>query len=144
MLQHWKPLPQDEEIEIMNNTNNIKLTIDKLHRVFTLLDFPEDKRRNLLAELLESVITLAGARIVQQNPTLQEKVKELDQKDLTSEDRAKLDSIFDDTTKDLFAKELQALLDEYIHELISTVNGNKKTQILEVWSTATTTSSEQI
>lgn len=142
LLQQWKLLPQDEEI--MNNANNTKLTIDKLHQVFAILDFLDDKGKELLAELLESVIILAGAKVTEKNPSLQEIAKELKQEDLTSGDKAKLDNIFDDSTKDLFAKELQTLLDEYINKLNSTVNDYKKKQILEIWNVASVTSSEQI
>lgn len=112
--------------------NNPQSAIDKLNQIFSLLNFTEDKKKELLAELLEGVVTLAGARTGEQNPALLEKAEELKTQDSASQEA--LVDMFDNATKDAFTKELQTLLNEYIAKLNSTVNDDKKKQILEIWN----------
>lgn len=95
--------------------------LEKLKQVFDVLDFSQEEKEKLLSELLDGVFTLAMAKTLKENPDLAEK--------LTPD---KLDSL-DPHLQSMFAEELQALLDDYISKLVTTVDLDKKQRIQDLW-----------
>jgi hypothetical protein len=116
----------------MNDTTPALL--EKFKLVFDVLNFSEDKKEKLFAELLDGIFALAMTKIIQKNPDLGEKLKSVNMQNLTSDRLDSLNTTWDPSTEALFAEELHKILSEYIVEVTATVDDSKKQRIQEIWA----------
>ena len=107
--------------------------LDKLKLVFDVLDFPQDKKENLYTELLNGTFTLAMAKTIKENPTLTEKLKTFDIQNLTTDKVNSLNALFDTSTEAGFTQELNKIFNNYVGEICTTVDEDKKQKIQTIW-----------
>lgn len=113
---------------------NILFLVEKIKQVLSLLGFSEEKKEEIFSELIDGVFKLALARTLEKRPDMAEKLKSIDTNSLTFENTTSLDSVFDQDTQSLFIKELTAIFDDYITQLVDNVDESKKGQIKEIWA----------
>lgn len=112
----------------------IPVLLEKLKLVFDVLNFPQGKKEKLLSELLDGSFTLAMTKTIKGNPDLEKKLKEINTQNLIADKPDSLSEVISSKNYSQFANELQAILNDYISEISTTVDANRKQKIQGIWN----------
>lgn len=107
--------------------NNLEKALPKLDKIFDVAGIPEESKKQLIPTLVDAAVLLAGQRIAKARPDLKAEIDTMDT------DEPDISGLIDDDTKNLFVEEIVKILDEYIVELVKTVDTDKKKQIFDIW-----------
>ncbi len=116
----------------MNNIDLKELNL-KLTKSFEILGFKSEQLETILQKVLIVCATAAITKVAAEDKNLLNKLKTVDIKNTSSLRVLEDENLLNQSQKDVFVKEFKVTLDEYLKELLTTLDPEQKGRVEAIW-----------